>query len=99
MKPEPDIEEKRKQRVFVESLDGESYGGETFGDVVAAMREQAWGGAESAGIRGYMKQVAKRIWDWSQKRIRIDRPESFLRDMEREGLLKLVVRDEMKGDQ
>lgn len=89
-----DQEAKKAQRIFVESLDGESYGGETFGDIVSAMRASAWGGADSDGIRGYMKQVAKRIWDWSQKEIRIGSPEAFLRDMEKQGLLKMVVRGE-----
>jgi hypothetical protein len=82
------------QRVFVESLDGEAYGGESFSDVVGAMRESSWGGTQSDGIRGYMKQVAKRIWDWSQKRIRTSTPEMFIRDLEKEGVLKVRVRHE-----
>lgn len=81
-----------EHKVFVESLDGEVYGGETFSDVVAMMRESAWGGSASDGVRGYMKQVAKRIWDWSQKRIRISTPEMFIRDLETEGVLKVRVR-------
>jgi hypothetical protein len=68
--------------------------GEPFGEVVAEMRRTAWGGEASDGIRGYMKQVAKRIWDWSRRQIRVHTPEAFLRDMEREGLLKLRVRGE-----
>lgn len=77
--------------IVVESLDGETYEGEKYSDVVTKMREQAWGGEASDGIKGYMKQVAKRIWDWSHKTIRISKPEIFLRDMEREGLIKMTV--------
>lgn len=82
----------KANKIFVESLDGESYSGDTFAEVVGQMRSTAWGGSESDGLRGYMKQVAKRIWDWSQKQIRFGNPEMFLRDMERNGLLKMKVK-------
>lgn len=81
-------------RVFVESMDGGVYGGETFSDIVAQMREEAWGGTASDGVRGYMKQVAKRVWDWSQARVRISTPEMFIRDLEAQNLLKVRVRHE-----
>lgn len=81
-----------RKRIYVESLDGEAYTGDTFAEVVKTMRATAWGGEQSDGIRGYMKQVAKRIWDWSQKQIRTSTPENFLRDMEKEGLLRMKVK-------
>lgn len=84
--------DKREARVFVESLDGESYGAETYLQIVEQMRDTAWGGEQSDGVRGYMKQVAKRIWDWSQKAIRINSAESFLKDMQREGLVRMRVK-------
>lgn len=85
-------QEQQRKRIYVESLDGEAYTGDTFADVVRDMRATAWGGEQSDGIRGYMKQVSKRIWDWSQKQIRINSPENFLRDMQREGLLRMQVK-------
>lgn len=78
--------------IYVESLDGETYGGNSFSDIVTQMRDASWGGEQSDGIRGYMKQVAKRIWDWSQTRIRINTPEAFLRDMEGAKLLKIRMK-------
>lgn len=78
------------QRIFVEALDGDTYGGETFAEVVDAMRDGSWGGSASDGKRGYMKQVAKRIWDWSQKRVRLSNPEMFIRDLEAAGVLRVV---------
>lgn len=96
MKTEPSEAIKRTKRIFAESLDGESYGGNTYNEVVADMRSTAWGGADSDGVRGYMKQVSKRIWDWSRKQIRIDSAEHFLRDMEKEGLVKVTILGEDK---
>lgn len=86
--------DKREKRVFVESLDGEAYGAESFIEIVEQMRLTAWGGSQSDGVRGYMKQVAKRIYDWSGKNIRMHSAEAFLRDMEKEGLVKLRIRGE-----
>jgi len=85
-----------KAPIYVESLDGEYYGGKTYGEIVAKMRDGAWGGEMSDGLRGYMKQVSKRVWDWSQQQIRISTPEMFLRDMERFGLIKVVRQGEDK---
>lgn len=98
MKTEAEVETlKRSKRIFVESLDGESYGGDTPSEIVAAMRKQDWGGGmQSDGIRGYMKQVAKRVWDWSNKRIRINTPENFLKDMEKEGIVRVTRQGEDK---
>lgn len=79
--------------IYVESLDGETYGGRTFSEIVEQMRKAAWGGDEADGIRGYMRQVAKRIWDWSQQRVRISTPEMFIRDMARFNLLKVSERN------
>lgn len=79
-------------RIYVEALDGDTYGGETFSEVVAAMRESAWGGEQSDGVRGYMKQVAKRVWDWSQRRVRLSTPEMFVRDLEAAGVLRVTER-------
>ena len=86
------IFEKREKRIFVESLDGESYGAESFVDIVQQMREGAWGGEQSDGVRGYMKQVAKRIYDWSEKTIRIDSAEHFLQDLQKQGIIRMRVR-------
>lgn len=79
-------------KVQVLTLDGMAFGGATFGEVVAQMRANAFGGSDSDGVRGYMKQVAKRVWDWSAKTVRISTPEMFLSDMNEHGMLKLVVK-------
>lgn len=84
-------QQQQTQRVFVESLDGETYQGDDFTAIVSAMRANAWGGEASAGLRGYMKQVAKRISDWSGNIVRINTPENFIRDMAKYGLIKLRV--------
>jgi hypothetical protein len=89
MKSDTDVCAFVKGSISVESLDGETYSGNTYAEVVGEMRATAWGGLESDGIRGYMKQVAKRIYDWSNKRIRIGTPEMFLKDMAKEGLIRL----------
>lgn len=86
------IFEKREKRIFVESLDGASYGAESFVDIVQQMREGAWGGEQSDGVRGYMKQVAKRIYDWSNKTVRISSAEHFLQDLQKEGIIRMRVR-------
>lgn len=78
--------------IVVESLDGEGWYGETHEAVVVMMRQTAWGGEESDGIKGYMKQVAKRLWDWSQREIRIDSAEHFLADMESAGVVRVRTR-------
>lgn len=80
-------------RIYVESVDGEAYGGETFTEVVDAMRVGSWGGDQADGVRGYMRQVAKRIWDWSEAKIRTNTPEAFLRDMAAQKLLRLRVKE------
>lgn len=86
------IFEKRGKRIFVESLDGESYGGDAYVEIVEQMRTGSWGGEQSDGVRGYMKQVAKRIYDWSNKTVRINSAEAFLQDLQKEGIIKMRVR-------
>lgn len=84
---------KRAHRIYVEAMDGRTYGAEDFSEVVRQMRADAWGGDASDGVRGYMRQVAKRISDWSAKAIRVSTPEMFLRDMAKEGLIQLKVKE------
>jgi hypothetical protein len=79
-------------RIYVESMDGKEYGGETYSEIVAQMRAGSWGGEESDGIQGYMRQVAKRIWDWSQVRIRVSRPEMFIIDLAKANVLRVRER-------
>lgn len=76
--------------IIVETMDGAVHSGASFSEVVESMRKRAWGGSDSVGIRGYMKQVAKRVMDWSKKHLRIATPEMFVRDMERAGLARIV---------
>ena len=74
--------------IIVEGFSGERYGAPTAAQVVAKMRESAWGGYASDGNKGWMKQVAKRVWDWSKQTIRVDKAENFLRDLAKAGLIK-----------
>jgi hypothetical protein len=80
-----------KARIVVELMDGKLYGGETYSEIVEQMRDGSWGGEQSDGMRGYMRQVAKRIWDWSQVRVRVSRPELFIIDLAKANTLR--VRD------
>jgi hypothetical protein len=77
--------------VFVEAMDGASYGGASFLDVVEQMRAASHDGASTAGARGYMRQVAKRVWDWSQREVRTANSRVFLMDMAKHGLIKMRV--------
>lgn len=88
-----ETKEEVQGHIAIELMDGARYGGETYVEVVAQMRADAYGGEQSDGVRGYMKQVAKRVWDWSNKRIRIDNSEHFLKDMEKAGLVKFLRSD------
>lgn len=80
----------KKPQIIVETMDGAVHSGASFSEVVQSMRKRAWGGSDSVGIRGYMKQVAKRVMDWSKRHLRTATPEMFVRDMERAGLAKIV---------
>lgn len=74
--------------IALEGFNGEKFSGETAGDVVRAMKDSTWGGYEADGLRGYMRQVAKRINEWNGKDVRTDTPAHFLKDLEAAGFVR-----------
>lgn len=80
--------------ILVEGMSGEQYSAKTYEGIVTEMRASAWGGDESNGIKGYMKQVAKRVGDWCGAVVRVDRTDHFLEDLQSQGLIRLVIKDE-----
>lgn len=78
-------------RIVVEMIEGKRFKGDSANEVVTAMRNEALGGENSAGIRGYMKQVAKRVRDWNGKQVRFGSCEKFLADLEEAGVLRRIV--------
>ena len=77
--------------IRIESIDGNTYSAPDSNGIVEALRRKAWGGTESAGLRGYMKQVAKRIFDWNNARIRISGCRVFLQDLARHGIIRVLA--------
>lgn len=67
--------------IIVEGFEGERYSGSTAAAVVEEMRAAAFGGQAADGIRGYMRQVAKRVFEWNGKRVRTDVAAQFLDDL------------------
>lgn len=78
-------------KITVHGFEGEQYTGETAAQVVEAMRVASFGGEKADGIRGYMKQIAKRVYDWCGKRIRHVRSEEFLKDLAKAGLIRIMT--------
>lgn len=78
--------------IFVEAMDGASYGGNSYLEVVEQMRSAAHDGANSDGVRGFMRQVSKRVWEWSQRQVRVSNSRVFLVDMAKHGLIKMRVK-------
>ena len=79
----------QRAQIEVEGFSGEKYSASTARQIVAAMRETTFGGEKSDGIKGYMQQVAKRVFDWSGKNVRTDTPENFLSDLHKAGQIRL----------
>lgn len=79
-------------RIVVETMDGSTFGADSWIGIVSQMRRSSWGGDASDGVRGYMRQVSKRVWDWSQKRVRTSICQVFIEDLAAAGILKLIVR-------
>jgi hypothetical protein len=67
--------------IIIESIDGSQYCGANSQEVVTAMRKEAWGGLESDGLRGYMRQVAKRLHDWNGVHIPTRSAREFLKGL------------------
>ena len=76
--------------ITVFGFSGEQYKGDTATQIVEQMRAASWGGEESDGVRGYMRQIAKRVLDWSGVTIRTHRTAAFLRDLAAHNLIRLV---------
>jgi len=84
-------------KIRVEGFGGEIYSADTAARIVDKMRAASWGGDLADGPRGYMRQIAKRVWDWCKKEVRTDKAENFLSDLSTIGLIKVkkgVVSDE-----
>jgi hypothetical protein len=82
--------------IIIEGFGGEIYKADTHAKIVDKMRASAWGGDTTDGPRGYMRQVAKRVWDWCAKTIRTDKAEDFLTDLQDAGLIKVKRPGEAK---
>lgn len=75
--------------IQVEGFSGEKYTADTHARIVDKMRASSWGGDLADGPRGYMRQIAKRVWDWCKQEIRTDKAENFLSDLTKVGLIRL----------
>lgn len=75
--------------IRIEGFSGEIYCADTHARIVDKMRASSWGGDLADGPRGYMKQVAKRVWDWCHREVRVDTSENFLADLSEAGLIKV----------
>lgn len=74
--------------IKIEAFNGETFKGETPSNVVKAMKDSTWGGYQADGVRGYMRQVAKRVSEWNGKAVRTDTPKHFLEDLEAAGFVR-----------
>ena len=79
----------KQPAVSVSGFSGERYEGDSFHQVVEAMRAGTFGGDDSAGVRGYMKQISKRIFEWNGATVRTDKAENFLHDLQQAGVLRI----------
>jgi hypothetical protein len=75
--------------IHVEGFGGEVYEARTYAMVVDKMRAASWGGDLADGPKGYMKQVAKRVFDWSGRIINSEKAKEFLQDLAETGLIKI----------
>jgi hypothetical protein len=80
--------------VVIEGIDGRMYCGRSLSEAVNAMRNGSWG-IEAASLKGYMKQVAKRVYGWSKARISIRSLNGFVRDLVKAGII--VVHNRRKS--
>ena len=78
--------------IVVEGFNGEKYEAYTHFAAVDKMRLGSFGGTEADGVRGYMKQVAKRMVDWCGATIPIKSATEFLNALHKQGILKLTVK-------
>lgn len=77
-------------QIEVEGFGGEKFSGATAHEIVAAMRATTFGGDASDGVPGYMRQVSKRVFEWSGKAVRTDSAENFLADLHKAGQVRLT---------
>ena len=66
--------------VVIEGIDGRVYCGRTLTAALNAMRRGSWG-VPAVNLRGYMRQVAKRVYGWNKIRISTRSVEAFVRDL------------------
>lgn len=77
--------------IIVEDFNGDRFTGGTARQVVEDMRASAFGGEASDGLNGYMRQVAKRAFEWSGKPCRTNSPQAFLDDLVKAGLITRIA--------
>jgi hypothetical protein len=77
--------------IMIEAFNGEKFSGKSPTAVVEAMQSGTWGGYQADGVKGYMKQVAKRVSEWNGRAIRIDNAKHFLEDLEKAGFIRSVT--------
>ena len=77
-------------KIIVEGFGGEVYTAATHAAIVDKMRASSWGGDLADGPRGYMKQIAKRVYDWCGKEINTVKAEQFLSDLSKSGLIRMT---------
>lgn len=80
--------------ITVEGMSGEQYSANTHHLIVEEMRLSAWGGDASDGVLGYMKQVAKRVYDWSGQAVHTTSPKKFLEDLAKHGLVRIAIKED-----
>ena len=83
--------------ITVFGFSGEQHSANSAKEIVEQLRAASWGGENSDGIRVYMRQIAKRVLDWSGSTIRTHKPLAFLLDLEEAGLIRVIIDGEKKS--